>query len=129
MPWQRNPDNRGMSSPNRCRQLARLVLVWFALALGAAVASPLVRTQEQQLVCTAAGGFKLVGVTDDGVPRATGGLHDCPLCILAGAPPQRGLVPVMQAQAELALLPVVEHAPRFLRSAPPLPARGPPAGT
>ena len=116
-----------MMSPRSCRAFARFVLVWFALALGAAAASPLVRTADQQLVCTAAGGFKLVGVDDGGAPRVTNGLQDCPLCVLAGAPPQRLALTVplpAPAAALLAALPPVSDA---ARTAPPLPPRGPPA--
>jgi hypothetical protein len=36
--------------------LTRLVLVWFALFVGAAVASPLVKPEAVHLVCSAIGG-------------------------------------------------------------------------
>ena len=110
-----------------CRNVARFVLVWFALALGAAAASPLVRAQGQQLVCTAAGSFKFVGTDEAGTLRASGGLHDCPLCILSGAPPQRQHLVALLPPADAAPGPVAEHAPGSWRTAPPLPARGPPA--
>ncbi len=115
-----------MLTPRQCRTFARFVLVWFALALGAAAASPLVRTQGQQLVCTAAGGFKLVGGDDGGVARANAGLQDCPLCVLAGAPPrQLPLIELPPAPAEV-IVPAMLRVPDATRTAPPLPARGPP---
>lgn len=102
------------------------MLVWFALALGAAAASPLVRTQDQQLVCTAAGSLRFVNLDDGGAARATGGLQDCPQCILAGAPPRqdRSIVPLPAPASVLASASL--RVPHASRTAPPLPARGPP---
>lgn len=110
-----------------CRHIARFVLVWFALALGVAAASSLVRVQGQQLVCTAAGSFKFVGIDEAGTQRADGGQHDCPLCILSAAPPQRLHLVALLPPADAAPEPVAEHARGIWRTAPPLPARGPPA--
>jgi hypothetical protein len=67
--------------------LTRLVLVWFALFVGAAVASPLVKPEAVQLVCSAIGGVKLVqadaaGADVDGVVSL-----DCPACLPLIAPP------------------------------------------
>ena len=42
------------------RFLARLVLAWFALAIGVAVASPLVKPQAIELVCSGNGAIKLL---------------------------------------------------------------------
>ncbi len=116
-----------MMTPRSCRAFARFVLVWFALALGVAAASPLVRTADQQLVCTAAGGFKLVYVDDGDAPRVANGLQDCPLCVLAGAPPQCLPLTVPLPEPAMALLPVSPPGSDAARSAPPLPPRGPPA--
>jgi hypothetical protein len=69
-------------------RLTRLVLVWLALFIGAAVASPLVNPEGVQLVCTEAGSVKLVQLDADG-QEAQGsqhGLH-CPLCLPLSAPP------------------------------------------
>ena len=64
--------------------LTRFVLVWFALFVGAAVASPLVKPEAVHLVCTAIGGVKLVqvdaaGADVDGVVSHTA--LDCPACL------------------------------------------------
>jgi hypothetical protein len=76
--------------------LTRLVLVWFALFVGAAVASPWVKPQAAEMVCTAMGGMKMV-VSNDGAGDAVStSLHaalDCPVCLPLIAPPQN-LVPV-----------------------------------
>lgn len=70
--------------------LTRLVLVWFALFVGVAVASPLVKPEAVHLVCSAMGGVKLVtaeAASDDvGAPVAHVAL-DCPACLPLIAPP------------------------------------------
>jgi Protein of unknown function (DUF2946) len=71
--------------------LTRLVLVWFALFIGVAVASPLVKPQSAEMVCSAMGGMKMV-MSDDGAGDAVNtSLHaalDCPACLPLIAPPQ-----------------------------------------
>ncbi len=70
-----------MQSLRNAHLLARFVLVWFALFVGAAVASPFVNQKSLQLVCSAMGGMKMVN-TDDGsgdTPQTANSL-DCPLC-------------------------------------------------
>ena len=77
-----------MQTLRNAHALTRLVLVWFALFIGVAVASPLVNPEGMQLVCTTAGSAKLVQLDADG--QAAGdsvhGLH-CPLCLPMSAPP------------------------------------------
>ena len=65
--------------------LARLALLWFALTLGVAVASPIVSPQDQQMVCSAAGMIKLV-INDDGTVTPGSAAMHCPLCAVGGAP-------------------------------------------
>ena len=107
--------------------LARLVLAWFALSLGAAIASPVLHPQGVQLVCSAGGALKLVLPADDGqAPQVQAGM-DCPLCATVGAPP------AAQWAAGLPLLPAAEPVvsrtlpPWVAAPAAPPPARGPPA--
>ncbi len=77
-----------MQTLRNAQALTRLVVVWFALFTGVAVASPLVNPEGLQLVCTAAGSAKLVQLDADG--QAAGdsvdGLH-CPLCLPMSALP------------------------------------------
>ena len=108
--------------------LARLFLAWFALTLGAAVASPLVHPQSFELICTASGDIRMVAL-DDGSPMGHHQL-DCPMCLSAGTPPPAAAQPPAARQLALA------HALRPLQAAhiasvtrAPLPARGPPAKT
>lgn len=117
-----------MNALRRATYLARLALAWFVLALGAAIAAPLVHPQGMALVCSAAGTVKLVqtGNDSDGL---TGHLLDCPLCLVGkhSAPPSSLHVCAAPAQSlSFALRPVASaHTPS--RSAAALPARGPPA--
>ena len=54
-----------MQTLRNAHLLARFVLVWFALTVLAAGASPLVHPKAMELVCSADGGIKLVA-SDDG---------------------------------------------------------------
>jgi hypothetical protein len=75
--------------------LNRFVLVWFALFVGAAVASPLVKPEAVQLVCTAIGGMKLVQVDAAGADVDGAVAHaalDCPACLPLVAPPVADLL-------------------------------------
>ena len=116
-----------MQRLRQAASLTRLVLVWFALAIGVAVAAPLVHPQDLQLVCSAGGTVKLIAQdADSGQPT---GLHtlDCPLCATLAAPP-----PVIaQAHALAAATGLAAELESSARTAaltsPPLPARGPPS--
>ncbi len=110
------------------RQLARLLLAWFVLSLGVAVASPLVNPQGLQMVCTGKAAMKLVVVDQDGHAKELRLAHslDCPLCAAVGAPPPVAVVlPEPVQPLAYALTPQRAAEIAFL-TAPPLPARGPP---
>jgi len=115
-----------MQTLRRAHVLARFVLVWFALAVGAAIASPIVKPQSLELICSAGGSVKLMVTSDDGGAQPTAHTLDCPLCMVSSAPP-----PVVQLRVEPqhplahALRPV-PAAHIAGRTAAPLPARGPP---
>ena len=78
---------RAMQTLRNARLIARLVLVWFALSLGAAIASPLVAPKASELVCSGAS-VKLVvqGIDGEAVEMGHSSL-DCPLCAVMNAPP------------------------------------------
>ena len=106
--------------------LARLVLVWFALAIGVAVASPLVNPQGIELVCSAGGMTKLLVKSDDGGKSASGATLDCPLCMPMDAPPP-ALHGSAQSQLPSSEAPQEISAGRLIvTSAGPSPGRGPP---
>lgn len=76
-----------MISPRDARLIARWVLLWLALSLGAAMASPLVNPRAMEMVCSSAGIMTMVVQSDDGTIEQVGLSLDCPLCIHLGAPP------------------------------------------
>lgn len=75
-----------MASPRRARDLVRFVLTWFLLALGAAVASPLIQPQPIQLVCSGSQ-VKAMLLTEQGAVELDAAQLDCPLCLTVSAPP------------------------------------------
>ena len=109
------------------RWLARLVLAWFVLSIGVAVASPMVAPQAMELICAGSGAIKLLVQTDDGAKELPSHAPDCPLCVQVAAPPppQQAALPVAHPLAH-ALRPI-PAAHIAARTAAPLPPRGPPA--
>ena len=109
------------------RWLARLVLAWFVVSMGVAVASPLVNPQAMELICSGSGSIKLLVHTDDGLQETPSHALDCPLCVHVGAPPpaSQAALPVAHPLAH-ALRPI-PAAHIAARTAAPLPPRGPPA--
>lgn len=119
-----------MQQLRNARRIASLVLVWFALFLGSAVASAFVQPDGLQLVCTGSGGMKLVPAAGDGegLPASAAGM-DCPLCAGVAAPPAASAAS-FERPAEPAPAPRPEAAACFCTAtAPPLPSRGPPSIT
>ena len=109
--------------------LAKLALLWFALTLGVAVASPVVNPQTELVICTGAGMLKVVLADDGTVTTAAadaGSALFCPLCMVGGAPTPFVTHTVAPPQP-LGL--VLQHIPAAiiaaLTAAPP-PARAPP---
>jgi hypothetical protein len=107
--------------------LTRLVLVWFALFIGVAVASPLVQPEGIQLVCTSVGSVKLVPSHGDGqdVAGNVDGMH-CPLCLPVAAPPPAATKALAQVGLTFAL-PFSEQALAALLARLPWQARAPPS--
>jgi len=114
-----------MQTLRHARFLARLVLAWFVLALGVAIASPIVKPQAMELVCSAGSAVKLVKTGDDG-GTASGHVLDCPLCLVGGAPPPATHLALVHAQPLAHALRPVPAAHIAGRTAAPLPPRGPP---
>ena len=115
-----------MQALRRARFLARLVLAWFAMSLGVAIASPLVKPSGIEVICSGGGSIKLLVKGEEGGGKAASHTLDCPLCASIAAPP-----PALRADLEFH--PVLGHVLRPIpaariaaRIAAPLPARGPP---
>ena len=76
-----------MYTPCTARLIARWVLMWFALSLGAAIASPMVNPRMTEMVCTSTGLMTLVTQASDDASEWVTLSLDCPLCANLGAPP------------------------------------------
>lgn len=116
-----------MHSLRSAKNIARLVLAWFVLSIGVAVASPLVKPQAMELVCSGSGVMKLLVKTDDGGKQVSSFTLDCPLCVTSSAPPPHAPLTAEPAQALAHVLQGIAAAHIASLTAAPLPARGPPA--
>ncbi|HYD77374.1 DUF2946 family protein [Ramlibacter sp.] len=114
-----------MQRLRQARFLARLVLAWFALAIGVAVAAPLTRSASLELVCSGGSMKLLVKADDGGAPPASHTL-DCPLCASVAPPPAVTAVATASLPLGEVLRSIPARAPAA-QAAAPLPARGPPA--
>ncbi len=109
--------------------LAKLALLWFALTLGAAVASPVVNPQTELVICTGMGMLKVVLADDGTVTTAAaeaGNALFCPLCMVGGAPAPFVMHTVAPPQPLGHVLQPVPAAILAALTAAPPPARGPP---
>lgn len=110
--------------------LARLALLWFAMTLGVAVASPMVSPQTELVICTGVGVLKVV-LADDGTATTaasseTGGALFCPLCLVGGAPPPFVLKTLEVLQPPSHVLQSTPATVIAVLTAAPPPARAPP---
>ena len=107
--------------------LTRLVLAWFVMSLGVAIASPLVNPQDTLMVCTSTGAMKVLVKADDGGTREVApSAMDCPLCVPAAAPPPVAQVPIAPTSPLAFALQSIPRAHIAARTAVPPPPRGPP---
>ena len=118
-----------MQTLRNAHLITRYVLVWFALFLGVAIASPFVRATSAAPHCAAMEAMKIAsGNHDNSGVKSVPNLN-CPLCAGICAPP--GTVSTAVAQVAprffVAPGPMATHAP--VRTAAPPPARGPPTAT
>ena len=114
-----------MHTLRHAQSIARFVLVWFALSLGAAIASPLLQPQALQLVC---GATSIKLVAGDG--KASGPQSptlDCPLCAGIAAPPPAVADTFVASAPHGVLQPLRDTRRRPAALVLPPPARGPPS--
>lgn len=106
--------------------LRRLVLACFALAIGSAIASPLIKPSSMELLCSASGAMKLLVKSSDGDTVESTHTLQCALCLPISAPPALALeFSLFRSDLTYAQ----ERIPAAILAAltlPPLPARGPP---
>ena len=109
-------------------RITRFMLVWFAMSIGAAIASPLINPQSTELICSGSGVMKvLVKNADGSSTEVVARMLDCPMCATLGAPPplQKNFSHPVQPLGD-ALQPIPAAHIAAITGAPP-PARGPPA--
>ena len=111
----------------QAKNLARFVLVWFALSLGVAMASPLVAPKAMELVCTTGGTMKIVSSDDAENTDSTTHTMDCALCMALGIPPTSISSQFFKPSSLSHALHPIAAAHIAAATAPPLPSRGPPA--
>ena len=116
-----------MQTLRNAHLIARFVLVWFALSVGVAIASPIVKPQSMEVICSGSGVMKLLIKSDEGSKVVSLHTLDCSLCATGYAPP-----PIMQWSVEPVqpLAHVLQSLPAALiasLTAVAPPARGPPA--
>ena len=116
-----------MQTLRNAHLIARFVLVWFALSIGVAIASPIVKPQSMEVICSGSGVMKLLVKSDEGSKVVSLHTPDCSLCASAYAPPpimQWSIEPVQPLAHVLQSIPGAHIASR---TAVPPPGRGPPA--
>lgn len=114
-----------LHSLRRSRTLARWVLVWFAFAMGVAVAAPVVQPLNLGGICSAS-----AAMGDPQSDADAAGLHtilQCVLCLGAGAPPVTAETGLGGQLAPQAPVPTVPVAVALASRNSPLLARAPPA--
>lgn len=105
--------------------VARRLLVAYVMSVVVAVLSPFIAPKSFEQICSAAG-LKTLVKSADGEVSDAGTMLDCPMCLVAGAPPPVAAVvaePVSPLGHLLQSIPAARHAALV---AAPLPARGPP---
>ncbi len=107
--------------------IASLVLAWFTLFLGSAIASAAIKPGNMQMLCTAGGAMKWIDTdTGEGEVKASAPM-DCPVCASVAAPsPQNYVLRLQPSSLAYALQPLAAAHIAAL-TAPPLPSRGPPS--
>lgn len=116
-----------MQTLRHTHRFARLVLVWFVLSLGVAVASPLLQHQSMQLVCADSGAMKLVISSEDGSEAPKSHTLDCSLCVATAPPPPQRVAAVTSRQPCVFALERLPAVRIEVRTGAPLPPRGPPS--
>ena len=105
---------------------ARGVLLWLLLAFSVSFASPLLQPKSIELVCTGTGSVKLLINGSDNTDSTTSMAPDCAQCTQASAPPPCALLGAAEPGNQVYVLRTITPPGKTWRTAPPLPARGPP---
>ena len=116
-----------MQALRNSKRIASLVLVWFALFVGSALASTFINPGSLQMVCSSEGGMKMVDSGDADGNATPSKSMDCPLCAsVTATPPPSGTAQLFTPSSLAHALHPVAAAHIASVTAPPLPSRGPP---
>ena len=122
------PSLQILQTLRNAHRITRLVLVWFVLSLGAAIASPLVNPQATELICSGTGVMKVLVKNADGTTTEVASrMLDCPQCASISTPPPAAKVVAEPAQPLGYVLQTIPAAQIAALTAAPPPGRGPPA--
>ena len=113
-----------METLRRAHRLARFVLAWFVLSVGVAVAAPVLKTQDLDVVCSSAGVQELAAGGEGAAGHGHDHQKDCRMCVLTGAPAV-DIVFAAQPVPPAAPAPLVA-AVHAAGATSPYPARAPP---
>jgi hypothetical protein len=117
-----------MQTLRNAHLIARFVLVWFALSIGVAIASPMVNPQGLQLVCSGSGSMKVISSDANGkITPASSHTLDCPLCASISAPPPLEIIGFSAVAPQRYSAPEQDTGSFTPVLATPPPARGPPS--
>lgn len=122
--------NEKMHSLRTSTTLIRHILVWFALTLGVAIASPFVAPKTVEMICSDGGAMMLIVVDKNG-DVVESGQHtlDCAMCLPASPPPSTPIWQIAQPQPLAHAMTPIEEARIAALVGAPLPPRGPPSRT
>lgn len=110
------------------KTLTCLLLAWFALTLGVAMASPMVAPKAMEILCSDGGVMKLVVVDKNGDVTESGShTLDCAMCLPASLPTSDTTLQLTQPQPLAHALTPIEQARIAALVGAPLPPRGPPS--
>ncbi|MDY0105422.1 DUF2946 domain-containing protein [Achromobacter sp.] len=108
--------------------LIRLVLAWFALTLGVAMASPIVAPKTMEMICSDGGAMRVIVVDKNGdVVEAGQYTLDCAMCLPASLPASIVTQSMSQPEPLAHALASIEAARIAALVGAPLPPRGPPS--
>ena len=109
------------------RRLARLALTWYVLFLGVSVLAATLQPRTMDVVCSSMGIMKVVVQGEGGEAQVRSSM-DCPLCAHAtpALPPPTTAVLAHVPDARSHIVQRLPQAVLMVRTAPPLPSRGPP---
>ena len=118
--------HRAMHCLRSSSWLARLILAWFVLTVGVAMASPIVHPKAMELVCSGTGNLTLIALGEDGAELSHQTL-DCSMCQSPTLPPCSVSVRFAHVQPLAHALKKAAIAHIASTVGAPLPPRGPPA--